>query len=142
MSPSAEHLLFMRDAAQTCLPPYRESFSAQLRELAGLIIQAGCASCPPVGENGSALAVTAPAVPGQRVGTLNEKRAKLSSKPTRSARSKKLSCANFDLFPELLPSVVRSSPMKRQNGLSSHALGALSLRLVTGNGGSSGDDSL
>lgn len=69
MSPASEHLAFMRGAALSALPPYRSVFLFQLRELAGLIIQAGCHPCPPPASVDPALSVTAPAVSVQGAGS-------------------------------------------------------------------------
>lgn len=43
MSPAATHLAFMRKVAVTApIPSFRAKYARQARELAGLIIQAGC----------------------------------------------------------------------------------------------------
>ncbi|MDR3370694.1 hypothetical protein [Rhodoferax sp.] len=43
MSPAATHLAFLRKVATNApISAYRETYARQARELAGLIIQAGC----------------------------------------------------------------------------------------------------
>lgn len=160
MSPAALHLEFMRGAALSALPPFRASFAAQCRELAGLIIQAGCSSplfsdaeciaivnaasgrnnCPPLGENEGTRSVTVPVPSGPRAGTTTAQSSNIAMplrKLARTAKPKVLSLPNYDLFPDLYGACLLASPKKRQTSVSGRLPVVPSRRRVVGNGGSS-----
>lgn len=90
--------------------------------------------CPPVGENGSALAVTAPVEPGQRAGIPSASTP--SPKPTRLSLPKQPISATGDLFPASLSPSASSSSKKRQTAVLALALDALLSGPVGDSGGS------
>jgi hypothetical protein len=136
MSLNAQIIDDLRYLADNSSPENRAMMHEHLRVFASLLIDAGCMplSCPPLGVNEGVRSVTVPASSDPRAGIPNAAFSKPSSMPPLSEQPKKRSSANFDLFPELLPPSGCASPKKRQNGLSAHALVALSLCQVGGNG--------
>lgn len=95
---------------------------------------ARAADCPPVGENGSALAVTAPVEPGQRAGIPSASTP--SPKPTRLSLPKQPISATGDLFPASLSPSASCSSKKRQTAVLALALDALLSGPVGDSGGS------
>lgn len=91
--------------------------------------------CPPVGENGSALAVTAPVEPGQRAGILSDVSSP-SPKPKRLLLPKRPISTTGDLFSESLSLSASSSSKKRQTAVLALALDALLSGPVGDSGGS------